>query len=121
MAACIPSLVLTLQGTGHDSWIRPALYVTLVGAALFAKPTRSETKRWARIVKEHSLIKPWLATCALASAVVAVLATFFSIRLLDGIRFAGLFGLLLLLLAPLLVIAEYQKFKEAGSSNDDAT
>jgi hypothetical protein len=113
------AVIFALDVTGQESWIRPVLFVGLIGAAIFERPDRAGRERWERIVRKYPFIKLWLAICALSSTVVAVLAThYFSVRILDGISFSGLLALLLVVIGPVIAIGEYEKFREAGSEGD---
>ena len=110
-------LIVGVEVTGHENWIKPILLMCAVAAVLFTRRdplVEPPLARWERIVGKYAFAKIWLVACVLFILTYFLVAINSSVRLLDKGGFSGLFMAFFVPILPIILIGEYEKFKAAG-------
>jgi hypothetical protein len=102
----------------EHEWLRWVLFAAFPIAVMFEKrPERPpDIEGW---VRAHPLVKVWLAVCGIAIAAITYASVNSIVRFDELLGFRGMFGLLLVMLAPLVAAGVWETYKEYG--DDDAT
>ena len=120
LAAVIAGVIVLESLFKSSSWaFRGILYFGLFVALILERPTagpaESSSNRIACTVRNNPWIKGWLLVCALGAIALAVAAVYNDLDLGEQLGFGGLFGAILLVGAPIIVMGERERFLECGT------